>query len=474
MGAGNRDVEVSKAAAASHRKGRLVIAAIGIDKYRHWRPLQNAANDAIGATNLFAQIGFEVVRQPLINQAATRRAIEALVSGALEAQLCAEDSLVVFYAGHGGVRTQRVGDHEVRTGYLVPVDGAASSDGHATWVELEPWINKIARLPAKHILVLLDACFSGSLLSNSVRWGRGDGRLTDIHFLTASSRMSRLLITSALADEPAMDGGPVPGHSLFMGCIVEALTGGAASVARRDGMYLTIGSEIGRYVRNRVQTYPGSPGWRQTPDFGTFAYDDRGEMLIPLLDVRGIGKRASAGLDASASLAVSRVDQLRASNAIRLLESGEHEPSVAALSSPSRHSAATDVARPARHTPTVTRQRPVRDWWERAKASAVALGQRLVSRPTCTHDVHVHLSCGAAHEMPVAPATEPVAYESEEDLITDISATQTLVDEPEREPPARSTQTRALAENDPASSSASTEPTMLLSDIHQLDYSSNH
>jgi hypothetical protein len=33
-------------------------------------------------------------------------------------------------------------------------------------------------------------------------------------------------------------------------------------------------------VQRRVETYPDSG---QTPDFGTFAFDDRGEMVIPLL-----------------------------------------------------------------------------------------------------------------------------------------------------------------------------------------------
>jgi hypothetical protein len=42
---------------------------------------------------------------------------------------------------------------------------------------------------------------------------------------------------------------------------------------------VTTGSELGLYVQRRVETYPGS---RQTPDFGTFAFDDRGEMVIPL------------------------------------------------------------------------------------------------------------------------------------------------------------------------------------------------
>src|SRR5213078_3647817 len=60
-------------------------------------------------------------------------------------------------------------------------------------------------------------------------------------------------------------------------------TGGLSPVGTHDGRHVTIGSEIGRYVRYRVQTYPGRPGWQQTPDLGTFDFDERGEMLIPVL-----------------------------------------------------------------------------------------------------------------------------------------------------------------------------------------------
>ena len=41
------------------------------------------------------------------------------------------------------------------------------------------------------------------------------------------------------------------------------------------------GSALGLYVQQRVQTYPHS---QQTPDFGAFAFDDRGEMVIPLVN----------------------------------------------------------------------------------------------------------------------------------------------------------------------------------------------
>src|SRR6185295_17123216 len=61
------------------------------------------------------------------------------------------------------------------------------------------------------------------------------------------------------------------------------LTGGLAPGGLHDGRPVTIGSELGRHLRYRVQTYPGQPGWQQTPDLGSFDFDDRGEMLIPML-----------------------------------------------------------------------------------------------------------------------------------------------------------------------------------------------
>jgi hypothetical protein len=67
----------------------------------------------------------------------------------------------------------------------------------------------------------------------------------------------------------------VYGHSLFTGCLIEGLTHGLG----RGGNRVTTGSELGLYLQRRVAAYPHS---RQTPDFGTFDFDDRGEMVIQL------------------------------------------------------------------------------------------------------------------------------------------------------------------------------------------------
>jgi len=278
-----RDIRpVASPASSDGSAGRNVITVIGIDRYRHWRPLNNAVRDANATRALLRRLGFWEITEPLLDDLATGDAIDALVTDELTA-LSQNDSLIVFYAGHGGARTQHIGGKQVTTGYLIPVDGANASNRVSTWIELDAWLRRIAKLPPRHILVILDACYSGIALSPVVKWGRDGGATLDLPFTTLQARPSRLVITSALNDEIAMDSGPVHGHSLFTGCLIEALTGGVPGVDLGGGRRMVTGSDLGDYIRRRVQAYPGVPGWRQTPDFGSFDFDERGEMLIPLL-----------------------------------------------------------------------------------------------------------------------------------------------------------------------------------------------
>jgi uncharacterized caspase-like protein len=214
-------------------------------------------------------MGFAQVVAPLLDERATARAMQELVTDDLQG-LGPDDSLVVFYAGHGTTQRHRLDDRWISTGYLVPVD---AQDRVATWIDLEGWLRAIARLPPRHILVVLDACHSGIALDPVIQWREHGVRAMPVAALTA--RRSRRVITSALADEVACDGGPVPGHSLFTGCLIEALTHGIRPGAAGP----VTGSELALYVQRRVGSYPDA---RQTPDFGAFALDDRGEMAIPI------------------------------------------------------------------------------------------------------------------------------------------------------------------------------------------------
>jgi uncharacterized caspase-like protein len=255
-------------------EGRKVVVVVGIDRYRAWPTLNNAVSDAKGALRVFLRLGFEQVMAPLIDEAATADAIRRLATDEL-ATLDSDDSLVLFVAGHGHTRTRTLQGGPVQTGYIIPVDGDRPEGRTATWLRLDTWLSDVARLPARHILVILDACHSGIALGSLLKWRGGgawrDGSLDDLRW-----RQSRRVITSALADQRAMDGGPIDGHSLFTGCLIEGLTGGLA----RNGRRQVTGTEIGFYVQERVTSYPGS---RQTPDFGTFELDNRGELVVPIV-----------------------------------------------------------------------------------------------------------------------------------------------------------------------------------------------
>lgn len=254
---------------ASGSSARNVIAVIGIDRYSMWEPLTNAVSDARGIAALFGRLGFQQITNPLLNSGATGKAIQELVTDDLR-ELGPDDNLVLFYSGHGGTRTHQLGGQLIKTGYLIPAD---ASEKGATWIELDGWLRAVSLLPARHILVILDACHSGIALGAIIKWRDTDAEGTPLSTLRA--RRSRRIITSALDDQLALDSGPVHGHSLFTGCLIEGLTRGLEHLGRPS----ITGSELALYVQRRVEMYPSS---QQTPDFGTFDFDNRGEMVIPL------------------------------------------------------------------------------------------------------------------------------------------------------------------------------------------------
>jgi uncharacterized caspase-like protein len=274
------------------QEGRAYIAVIGIDRYHPWNRLYNAVSDARGVLKVFAGLGFDLVAPPLFDECATGDALRRLVVDDLSG-LSESDSLILFFAGHGHTITRTVGGTSVRDGYLIPADGDGLGGRAGTWIRLEAWLTDVTRIPAKHILVILDACHSGLALGPIVKWrsrGMEHGRREPLEQLRA--RRSRRIITSALDDQLAMDSGPVPGHSLFTGCLIEAMRGGLVA---STGYQTITGSEIGHYVQRRVSEYPGAA---QTPDFGALELDDRGELLVHIRR-EGAGETQNAAADAT-------------------------------------------------------------------------------------------------------------------------------------------------------------------------------
>lgn len=253
-------------------EGRSLIVAIGINDYVHSNKLKNAVQDAIGLQKIMIdKFGFSAPIPPLLDRAATKDAISSLVDNQLYEIVKTNDNLIFFFAGHGTTRIRKVGVKEFETGYLVPVDAAKS---WSEYIEIDWLLKSISALPARHILVILDACESGLALGQTMQSFRDTNRYTK----DLNGRISRKVITSAQRDQLAKDNGPVLGHSLFTGTLIDGFNWGKADL---DGNGLISSSELGLFIQQQVAQASDS---QQTPDFGSFHLDDRGEMIISLRD----------------------------------------------------------------------------------------------------------------------------------------------------------------------------------------------
>src|SRR5207248_198383 len=128
---------------------------IGIDQYQHVTPPGTACEDAKSVAHfLTAALSFPNKNVLLLlNKKATRQRILSTFSN--YDRLGPDDRLFVFFAGHGSTADGQRG----LVGYLLPVDG--SPDDKSTLIRWDEPTRNADLIPAKHILFIMDACYSG-------------------------------------------------------------------------------------------------------------------------------------------------------------------------------------------------------------------------------------------------------------------------------------------------------------------------
>ena len=188
--------------------GRYHALVIGINDYQYLPRLETAVNDASALADLLRQrYGFEVTL--LLNP--TRRAVIRALDK-LRGELTHRDNLLIYYAGHG------VLDAEADTGFWQPVD--AEEGTQAEWIPVATVTGTVKVMSAKHVMVVSDSCYSGTLTRGvSVAVRTGAERATEL------APLSRLRSRTALVSgglEPVYDGGG-DGHSVFTRALLTAL-----------------------------------------------------------------------------------------------------------------------------------------------------------------------------------------------------------------------------------------------------------
>lgn len=225
--------------------GRYHALVIGNDKYPYMNPLTTAVNDArVVGRVLKERYGFVVT--PLEN--ATRAQILDALNH-LRKTLTENDNLLIYYAGHGTL------DEANDRGHWMPVD--ARPDSSTEWISNTDLTDILNIMAARHVLVVSDSCYSGSLTRTSataLRSGRTSAqRAAD--FIALNGKRSRTALTSGgLA--PVLDRGR-GGHSVFANAFIDALRDND-EVLEGQRLMLRIRSSVAQaaYDRERFEQVP--------------------------------------------------------------------------------------------------------------------------------------------------------------------------------------------------------------------------
>jgi len=234
---------------------------VGINQYQHARPLSYARQDAEDVAAALSDLGFPQDGIQLITDAdASKARIQQSYLDYIEVAGSPDDRIVVFFAGHGVTRPGHYGP----VGYLVPVDG--DPDEPASLIRLNDFTRDADLIPAKHMLFIFDACFSGLVLNDRRAAQPGAERF----IWDMLRRMSRQAIAAGKGDQEVADGGGPDGkNSIFTGYLLEALSGKAT-----PGGTLTANGVM-QYVYERVGQDPRTT---QTPNYGHI--DGDGDLIL--------------------------------------------------------------------------------------------------------------------------------------------------------------------------------------------------
>jgi peptidoglycan hydrolase-like protein with peptidoglycan-binding domain len=229
--------------------GRYHALVIGNNSYRKLPRLNTAVTDARAvAGRLERDYGFTVT---LLTDATEEAVLGELAK--LRRALTPQDNLLIYYAGHGWY------DQEAERGYWLPVDAAV--DNQSSWISTADITDTLKAIKAKHVMVVADSCYSGTLTRGLAISTKSPGYIEGI-----VNRRARTVLTSG-GLEPVVDAGGGD-HSVFAKAFLDALAANAGVID---------GESVYQQVRERVVLNA-----EQTPEYGNIrlAGHDGGDFLF--------------------------------------------------------------------------------------------------------------------------------------------------------------------------------------------------
>jgi hypothetical protein len=226
--------------------GKFYALIIGNNSYSAYPALQTPANDAKSLDVVLRErYGFNT--RLLLN--ATRHQIMTALNE-IHKKLTPEDNLLIYYAGHGEI------DKGTQMAYWLPTDAEAGNP--ANWISSQSITEFIGIMPARHVMVVADSCYSGALTGSAVAKlpdGMDAGK-REKWLKVMASRKARTVLTSG-GVQPVLDQGG-GGHSVFANAFLGVLRGNQRILEDYD---------VFRSVAGQVKTSASKAGFEQAPQY---------------------------------------------------------------------------------------------------------------------------------------------------------------------------------------------------------------
>jgi len=227
--------------------GDYYALVIGNNEYQHLGDLGTAVNDAKAVAQVLKDdYGFDV---NLISNATRADMFAALEH--YRRTSTSQDNLLIYYAGHGYL------DQEADEGFWLPVD--ADEDSQLNWVPNADIIRSVSSMRAKHVMVVADSCFSGTLIRALAIKQKTPDYLSRI-----AKKKTRVAMTSG-SEEPVTDVGG-GGNSAFAKAFLTLLN---------ENTGVIDGHSMFTQLRRRVMI-----NTKQTPQYGDMRGHEDGDFLF--------------------------------------------------------------------------------------------------------------------------------------------------------------------------------------------------
>ncbi|MFO0867172.1 MAG: caspase family protein [Gemmataceae bacterium] len=237
----------------------LHILSVGVNDYpanSNLAKLNCAVNDARAIEKAFRDrskgLFDQVESHVLIDGDATREGILRSLAR-LEKTVGPDDLTVVFFAGHG--------ERNDQGNFFFMTHDAELAKLKDTALSAQEFQDRIATLPSRRVLILLDACHSGALDASGVVKSKGAvGGQDDLAQRLKRSDVGVVTLCASMRDEKSLESASL-GHGFFTLSLVKGLSG-AAGVNAEGEIHL---SRLCAYVEEQV---PELSNDRQHPVVG--------------------------------------------------------------------------------------------------------------------------------------------------------------------------------------------------------------